>query len=38
MIGERIGSVGSMEVAKDIFEALKEIETETGVSFCISRL
>ncbi|MCI2941658.1 TIGR01440 family protein [Staphylococcus cohnii] len=33
VIGERIGSVGSMEVAKDIFEALKEIETETGVSF-----
>lgn len=33
VIGERIGSVGSMEVAQEIFEALKEIENETGVSF-----
>lgn len=33
VIGERIGSVGSMEIAQEIFEALKEIENETGVSF-----
>ncbi|MCY1039048.1 TIGR01440 family protein [Staphylococcus nepalensis] len=33
VIGERIGSVGSMEVAKDIYDTLKEIESETGVSF-----
>ncbi|PHK49105.1 TIGR01440 family protein [Staphylococcus edaphicus] len=33
VIGERIGSVGSMEVAKEIFDSLKEIEYETGVSF-----
>ncbi|MEJ7503849.1 DUF436 family protein, partial [Staphylococcus pasteuri] len=33
VIGERIGSVGSMEVAKEIFNSLKVIENETGVSF-----
>ena len=33
IIGERIGSVGSMEVAKEIFDSLKVIENETGVSF-----
>ena len=33
VIGERIGSVGSMDVAREIFTALKEIERETGVSF-----
>ncbi|MDW4209145.1 TIGR01440 family protein [Staphylococcus saprophyticus] len=33
VIGERIGSVGSMEVAKEIFDSLKVIENETGVSF-----
>lgn len=33
IIGERIGSVGSMEVAKEIFDSLKVIEIETGVSF-----
>lgn len=33
VIGERIGSVGSMEVAKEIFDALKVIENETGVAF-----
>ncbi|HLR18783.1 MAG TPA: TIGR01440 family protein [Staphylococcus sp.] len=33
VIGERIGSVGSKEVAQEIFEALKEIENETNVSF-----
>ncbi|SCT36459.1 TIGR01440 family protein [Staphylococcus caeli] len=33
VIGERIGSVGSMEVAQEIYEALKAIEDETGVSF-----
>ncbi|MEJ7474368.1 TIGR01440 family protein [Staphylococcus saprophyticus] len=33
VIGKRIGSVGSMEVAKEIFNSLKVIENETGVSF-----
>ncbi|WP_436861975.1 TIGR01440 family protein [Staphylococcus caeli] len=33
VIGERIGSVGSMEVAQEIYEALRAIEDETGVSF-----
>jgi len=33
VIGERIGSVGSMGVAQEIYEALKAIEDETGVSF-----
>lgn len=33
VIGQRIGSVGSMEVAQEIFEALKEVEHETGTSF-----
>ena len=33
VIGERIGSVGSLEIAKEIFDALKQIEEDTGVSF-----
>ncbi|PTE42926.1 TIGR01440 family protein [Staphylococcus equorum] len=33
VIGERIGSVGSMDVAQEIFEALKQIENDTNVSF-----
>ncbi|MDG0860241.1 TIGR01440 family protein [Staphylococcus equorum] len=33
VIGERIGSVGSMDVAQEIFEALKEIENDTNVAF-----
>ena len=33
VIGEKIGSVGSMDIAKEIFEALKQIEKDTGVSF-----
>ncbi|WP_412521490.1 TIGR01440 family protein [Staphylococcus simulans] len=33
VIGERIGSVGSMEVAQEIFDALTEIRKETGVIF-----
>lgn len=33
VLGERIGSVGSMDVSKSIFEALKAVEEETGVSF-----
>lgn len=33
VIGERIGSVGSMEVAQEIFDALMEIRKETGVTF-----
>ncbi|PTJ28552.1 TIGR01440 family protein [Staphylococcus simulans] len=33
VIGERIGSVGSMVVAQEIFDALMEIRKETGVTF-----
>lgn len=33
VIGEKIGSVGSMEVAETIFNELKRIKRETGVSF-----
>ncbi|HJG55137.1 TIGR01440 family protein [Staphylococcus arlettae] len=33
IIGERIGSVGSMEVAETIYNLLATIERETGVSF-----
>lgn len=33
VLGEKIGSVGSMEVAETIFKALKEVSKETGVSF-----
>ena len=33
VIGERIGSVGSMEVAQEIFDAFMEIRKETGVTF-----
>ncbi|MDK8530190.1 MAG: TIGR01440 family protein [Staphylococcus capitis] len=33
VIGERIGSVGSLEIATEIFDALKQIEEDTGVSF-----
>ncbi|MES3704240.1 TIGR01440 family protein [Staphylococcus arlettae] len=33
VIGERIGSVGSMEVAETIYNLLATIEQETGVSF-----
>lgn len=33
VIGERIGSVGSMEIAQQIFDALTEIRKETGVTF-----
>ncbi|MDQ7113224.1 TIGR01440 family protein [Staphylococcus simulans] len=33
VIGERIGSVGSMKVAQEIFDALMEIRKETGVTF-----
>ena len=38
VIGEKIGSVGSMDIAKEIFEALKQIEKDTGVSFVFSRM
>lgn len=33
IIGERIGSVGSMDVAEKIYNQLKAIEQDTGVSF-----
>lgn len=33
VIGEKIGSVGSMDVAKDIFTTLEKVQQETGVSF-----
>lgn len=33
VIGEKIGSVGSMEVAETIFNELERIKCETGVSF-----
>lgn len=33
VIGEKIGSVGSMEVAETIFNELERIKHETGVSF-----
>lgn len=33
VIGERIGSVGSIDVAQQIFDALAEISMETGVIF-----
>lgn len=33
VIGEKIGSVGSMEVAETIFNELERIKRETGVSF-----
>lgn len=33
IIGEQIGTVGSMEVAQEVFTELKEIEQQTGVSF-----
>ena len=32
VIGEKIGSVGSMEVAETIFNELERIKRETGVS------
>ncbi|MCD8905691.1 TIGR01440 family protein [Staphylococcus chromogenes] len=33
VLGDKIGTTGSLDIAKDIFEALDEISTETGVSF-----
>ena len=33
VIGQKIGSVGSMEVAEAIFNALEEVKQDTGVSF-----
>ncbi|PTF16700.1 TIGR01440 family protein [Staphylococcus devriesei] len=33
VIGEKIGSVGSMDVAKDIFNSLEKVKKDTGVSF-----
>ncbi len=33
VIGKRIGSVGSMDVAKEIYENLKQLEIDTGVTF-----
>ena len=33
VIGQKIGSVGSMEVAETIFNALEEVKQDTGVSF-----
>ncbi|MBI5973815.1 TIGR01440 family protein [Staphylococcus caledonicus] len=33
VIGEKIGSVGSMDIAKDIFTSLEEVKQGTGVSF-----
>ena len=33
VLGDKIGTRGSLDIAKDIFEALDEISTETGVSF-----
>ena len=33
VIGEKIGSVGSMDIAKDIFTSLEEVKQDTGVSF-----
>ena len=35
VIGEKIGSVGSMEVAETIFNELERIKRETGVSFAL---
>ena len=31
VIGQKIGSVGSMEVAETIFNALEEVKQDTGV-------
>lgn len=33
VLGDQIGTTGSMDVAKSIFDALSEIAEETGVSF-----
>ncbi len=33
VIGQRIGSVGSMEVAESIFKELEKVKQQTGVSF-----
>ena len=33
VIGERIGTVSSMDVAREIFTSLQHVEKETGVSF-----
>lgn len=33
VIGERIGSVGSMDIAESLFEHFQQIEKETGVHF-----
>lgn len=33
VIGEKIGSVGSMDVAEEIYEALAKVSEDTGVSF-----
>ncbi|MCU5746579.1 TIGR01440 family protein [Staphylococcus sp. SQ8-PEA] len=33
VIGHQIGTVGSMDIAKEIYDALKKIEKETGVHF-----
>ncbi|MCH4432158.1 TIGR01440 family protein [Staphylococcus haemolyticus] len=33
VIGQKIGSVGSMEVAEAIFNALEKVKQDTGVSF-----
>ena len=33
VLGDKIGTTGSLDIAKEIFEALGEISTETGVSF-----
>ena len=33
VLGEKIGSVGSMEVAQEIFTQLQQVQEETGVSF-----
>ncbi|PTG16938.1 TIGR01440 family protein [Staphylococcus chromogenes] len=33
VLGDKIGTTGSLDIAKDIFEALDEISAETGVSF-----
>ncbi|MGY5383895.1 TIGR01440 family protein [Staphylococcus haemolyticus] len=35
VIGQKIGSVGSMEVAEAIFNALEEVKQDTGVSFAL---
>ena len=32
VIGQKIGSVGSMEVVEAIFNALEEVKQDTGVS------